>query len=60
MIPLPSGASLRGCVEESEYEAYMYELIGKGMNETTRGRTFDKDGLWQMFLDDDWERNRLP
>lgn len=34
--PLPSGASLRGCVEESEYEAYMYELlqkIGKEMNE---------------------------
>lgn len=32
---LPSGASLRGCVEESE-KAYRYELlqkIGKEMNE---------------------------
>lgn len=33
---LPSGASLRGCVKDAMYEAYMYELlqkIGKGMNE---------------------------
>lgn len=34
------------------------EALGRDQSCTTRGHTFDKndieDGLWQMFLDDDW------
>lgn len=34
------------------------EALGRDQSCTTRGHTFDKndieDGLWQMFLDDEW------